>query len=85
MTCVKTGANVLINNYGKVVHCDAFTVGNTTIFRFYPEHWDNAPFADDYKGGHIDYMADIPADDDAFWRPDIGVLSVPDRYVTGNL
>lgn len=36
MSCVKTGANVLLSEYGAVVHGDLFKVGDCYILQFRP-------------------------------------------------
>lgn len=65
MTCIKTGANVLLTSHGGVLHGDMFLVGDTFIFH----HCGMNTMS--YEDKHCDYV---------FGRDTFGDCEVIDSY-----
>lgn len=79
MSCVKTGAKLYIRNYGIFTICDVYMVGDTLVFRYYPDHIKYVE--SDIDATHVIEM--VPDSDIWFHRSDLGVTVVPQEYVTG--
>jgi hypothetical protein len=83
MTCIKTGARVLLECYDLVVSADLYAVGDCIIVRSNPdavkEHKDMREFGPpthivnlNFPNYHLDGV-------DSFCRDDIGIFIVPNR------
>lgn len=79
MTCIKTGANVFMRPYGRVLRGDVYAVGNTRILRVIPSQLAQAmaveipPPIDEHT-----WVLRDPGMRSNFWREDIGVFVVPE-------
>lgn len=77
MTCIKTGARVLFDNYGVTVSADLYQVGNCCIVRTNPyalcEEKSNS-----FDATHVFDCNQS----DVFFRDDIGIFIVPMSAIT---
>lgn len=74
MSCIKTGAQVLLKNYGQTLPADIYEVGNCYVIRLNMGMWEQkAAFERETEATH----AVMVWNEDVFWRPDLGVLVIP--------
>lgn len=79
MTCIKTGARVLLTNYGVVVPADLHRVGNTIVVHMPVGAFEAARSDADWNDDYITHEVHIGSG--AFWQRSIGVLVVPSQLV----
>ena len=76
MSCIRTGANVHLTDYGRVLHCDLFRVGDTIIVKAWPDQLHKAPMAADFQSLGITHTMELPSSDSESW-PDRGIFIAP--------
>lgn len=75
MSCVKTGANVLLAEYGSIVHGDLFKVGGCYILQFRP-----GGLHDKHHRGEESITHEIIIGH-GYLHKDRGVIVVPESHV----
>lgn len=81
MTCVYTGARILVVEYGFIAPADLYRVGNSIIARFnvHGKQWAETQ-------EHIDQATHkIFCNPECWFREDIGVIVVPRKQCEGSL
>ena len=76
MTCIETGAYISVEPYGYTIPADLYQVGDTIIARMNNENcqsFDSDPLK---SVTHTVFLSM-----GSFYRPDIGILVVPDDHV----